>query len=469
VGRWLAGGLALLVAVAALILALGGSLSHTSRGDATLAGRGTRSATHPGGSTTTGLSTAAGGGTSTATTPSTPTLTPPGSHPRGPAETRLRHALDAAMAAAGPHVGALVYDISSGTELYGVHAAVARPPASVEKLWTTTALLDRLGPDTRLQTSVLGTGRDRHGVWHGNLYLRGGGDPTFGDTGFNQVWNHGEGSTPTALVDQLRRRGIRRVTGRVYPDESLFDRRRGGLITDYKPDVPDFGGRLSALDYDHGTTVAGVGPAVFAARVFVEFMAQSGIQATAAPHDRSTPRTADLLATVDSPPMSEMVRLMNVPSDDLFAELFTKQLGVLFGGGGTITDGARVIARTIAADYALHPRILDGSGLGRGDRTSPLQIVELLRDLWDTRTGRELAASLPRTGVDGTVAGIGAKTAAQGRCLAKTGSLNYVTNLAGWCTTKGGQVLAFGLFLDGPDNATGFALESRMVGAIAGY
>ena len=51
---------------------------------------------------------------------------------------------------------------------------------------------------------------------------------------------------------------------------------------------------------------------------------------------------------VASPPLAAMTRLMDVPSDDLFAELFTKQLGVLFGRGGTIAAGARVIADTIA-------------------------------------------------------------------------------------------------------------------------
>jgi D-alanyl-D-alanine carboxypeptidase/D-alanyl-D-alanine-endopeptidase (penicillin-binding protein 4) len=167
--------------------------------------------------------------------------------------------------------------------------------------------------------------------------------------------------------------------------------------------------------------------------------------------------------------MSEMIRLMNVPSDDFFAELLTKQLGVLFGHGGSISSGAEVIAQTIASHDDLDPRILDGSGLGRADRTSPLQVVELLRDLHDTTVGNELSASLPTTGVNGTLTGIGVHTAAQGRCQAKTGSLNDVSNLAGECRTRSGQEIVFGLFIDGPDNATAFTLESRMVGAIAAY
>src|SRR6202043_1000702 len=118
----------------------------------------------------------------------------------------------------------------------------------------------------------------------------------------------------------------------------------------------------------------------FAARELVLTMRDARIAVTASPHATTTPTDARLLASVSSPPMSVMLRLMDVPSDDLFAELFTKQLGVLFGAGGTSQDGARVISQTIAAEDGLHPRILDGSGLSRDDRSSPLDVVELLRD-----------------------------------------------------------------------------------------
>ena len=167
--------------------------------------------------------------------------------PRPPvteAEVRLQQAMTKSLRAVGPNAGALVYDLDAKSELFALHPTVRRPPASVEKLWTTAAVLDKLGPDTRLHTTVLGTGSLHDGVWHGNLYLRGGGDPTFGDQAFNQYWNHGNGPTPNQLVAQLAAHGIHRVTGLVYADESLFDRRRGGLMTNYAQDIPDFGGQL---------------------------------------------------------------------------------------------------------------------------------------------------------------------------------------------------------------------------------
>src|SRR5581483_822635 len=110
-----------------------------------------------------------------------------------------------------------------------------------------------------------------------------------------------------------------------------------------------------------------------------------------------------------------------------------------------------VISAEIAA-YGLHPRIVDGSGLSRADRSSPREVVDLLRDVFHTPVGHFLSAALPTVGVNGTVRRIGTKTAAQGRCIAKTGTLNYVTNLAGYCNSRGHQRIAFALFIDGPQN-----------------
>jgi D-alanyl-D-alanine carboxypeptidase/D-alanyl-D-alanine-endopeptidase (penicillin-binding protein 4) len=456
-----------LLAVAAITLAGFGSFSHTSSQDArvspaVLADRG---ATNP---TTSTTSTAP---IPTVGTGATGTLTPmvEKAAPRTAAEQRLQASLSKMMNLGGPASGALVYDLDTHAKLYARRPDIGRPPASVEKIYTTVALMRIMGPQARLHTTVLGTGHLGHGVWHGNLYLRGGGDPTFGDAGFNRIWEQGYGPTASQLVAQLVRLGIKRVTGQVYADESLFDTRRGGLMTNYAVDIPDFGGQISALTFDHGADLHRLPPAIFALRQFVATMRGALIAAKAARHTAETPVDARQLAVVSSPPMSAMARLMDVPSDDLFAEMFTKQLGVLFGSGGSISAGAQVIGDTMASLYGVHPRILDGSGLSRNDRSSPQEMVDLLRQVWHTPVGNNLAASLPVVGKQGTVQTIGLKSAAVGRCIAKTGSLTDVTNLAGYCNSKGGHRLAFALFMDGPPNWTAFALESKMVGAIARY
>ena len=63
------------------------------------------------------------------------------------------------LALAGPHDGAYVYDLTTGQPLFSERATTLRPPASVEKLYTATAALARLGPSGRLATTVFGVGR----------------------------------------------------------------------------------------------------------------------------------------------------------------------------------------------------------------------------------------------------------------------------------------------------------------------
>jgi D-alanyl-D-alanine carboxypeptidase/D-alanyl-D-alanine-endopeptidase (penicillin-binding protein 4) len=377
--------------------------------------------------------------------------------------------MNVALRAAGPQSGALVYDLSTEKQLFAARAEVMRPPASVEKLYTTVALLITLSPDTRFETAVLGTGHlGADDVWHGDLYLRGGGDPTLGDGEFNRVWEQGYGPTALELVGQLAALGIRSVTGHVIGDDSLFDSLRGGPATGYAPDVPDLGGQLAALTYDHGASTPRLSPGAFAARQLARTLRANRIHAVASSLTAASPADARMLASVHSPPLSVLLRLMDVPSDDFFAEMLTKQLGVRSVGSGSIHAGARTISATIRS-FGVAPRIVDGSGLSRSDRSSPQQVVHLLKEVWGTSIGQALQADLPVVGVSGTARRIGAGTSAQGRCVAKTGTLNDVTNLAGYCGARGGHELAFALFIDGPNNEDAKKMLTRMVGAIARY
>jgi D-alanyl-D-alanine carboxypeptidase/D-alanyl-D-alanine-endopeptidase (penicillin-binding protein 4) len=386
-----------------------------------------------------------------------------------PALRHLQRSLRRALAKAGRASGAAVYDLHAGGLLFQARANVRRPPASVEKLYTSVALLRKFGPNARFRTSVLGVGHlGPGGVWRGDLYLRGGGDPTFGDGKFNRIWEQGYGPTAGQLSQQLRNRGIRSVTGTLIGDASLFDGRPGGPSSAFAPDIPDFGGQLSALTYDHGATAASLSPGAFAAAQLARTLRSQGVAVRAASLTSLTPRRTHRLASVKSPPMSILLKLMDVPSDDLFAEMLTKQLGVRFGGGGMTARGARVISRMLRS-YRIHPKILDGSGLSRDDRSSPAEVVSLLRQVWRTDIGRVLSTALPVVGVSGTVTRIAVHTAAQGRCVAKTGTLNGVTNLAGYCAARHHHEVAFALFIDGPDNAHALVLLGRMVAAIAQY
>jgi len=386
------------------------------------------------------------------------------------ATARLQQRLRSVLRPAGRQTGALVENVSTGAVLYSSNPSVARPPASVEKLYTTVAALNLLGPDARFTTEVLATGKlGPRGVWRGNLYLRGGGDPTLGNGAWNREYEDGHGPTVMQIAAQLQKLGIRRVTGHIFADESLFDTDRGGPLTGNQADIPDYGGELSALVFNHGLTTARMSPAVLAAHELALTMRGLGMKVGAAGRTARTPAAAHELAHVESPALATLVRLMDVPSDDLIADMLAKQLGAHFMGAGTLNAGATEIAQTIATDYHLQTTVHDGSGLDRADSTSPTDVVDLLRQVWMTPTGDLLYHALPVVGKQGTVQTLGLHSPAAGHCVAKTGTLNGVTNLAGYCPAGSGQTLAFALMLDGPSNYAALPMLSRAVAAIARY
>jgi serine-type D-Ala-D-Ala carboxypeptidase/endopeptidase (penicillin-binding protein 4) len=372
------------------------------------------------------------------------------------------------LARAGGVSGGYVLDTTTGRTLAAVRADVARNPASVEKLYTTTTALLRFGPDATLPTSVLGAGTlDDAGTWHGDLYLRGGGDPTFGTSEFDRL-AYGLGTSVSTLAERVAAAGIVRVTGRVLGDESWLDRLRGGPASGYALDR-DIGGPLGGLLFDRGLARGGgsalqVQPAKFAAQQLALALRQAGVRVPrGAVAAGTTPAGAQPIAAVDSPTMATLVRLTLVPSDNLFAEMLLKDLGARFGAGGSTAGGVAVVRRAIAR-FGIHPRIVDGSGLSRADRTSPHQVVGLLSAM---RANAQLRAALPVAGRSGTLIDRMRHTSAQDRCQAKTGTLSNVSALAGYCATPNGHLLAFAFIENHTYTPTAKAAEDKLTIALA--
>ena len=128
--------------------------------------------------------------------------------------------------------------------------------------------------------------------------------------------------------------------------------------------------------------------------------------------------------------------------------------------------------RHFLAGLQLTPQVVDGSGLSRGDKTSPLQVVTLLRDLSPGGVpalqvvGSDLQAALPVIGRSGTLAGRMVGSAASGACDAKTGTLSDASDLAGWC--DGGR-FAFALLMNNVYVPAAQAAQDKIVEALADY
>jgi D-alanyl-D-alanine carboxypeptidase/D-alanyl-D-alanine-endopeptidase (penicillin-binding protein 4) len=374
-------------------------------------------------------------------------------------------------ALAGPHDGTYVYDITTGQVLFSVRAATLRPPASVEKLYTATTALELMGPTARLSTTVLGVGHlSAGGVWQGNLYLHGGGDPTFGSSAFIRAAYGGVGASVSTLVrDLVKTDGIRRIDGSIEGDESYLDSLRGEPSSDYAPD-PYLEGTLSALAFNRGESGGESGPhapAAYAAHELLLALRAAGVQISGHSGAATAPVGATPLASVQSPALEELLGLMLPPSDNFFAETLVKDLGARFGGAGTTAAGAAVVRRTIASAFALHRHVVDGSGLSEEDLTSPYEVVSLLVALEPTPLGAVLRSKLAVAGRSGTLSERMRHTGAAGRCEAKTGTLTGVSNLAGYCTSADGQLLAFAFFNDAIPTESAHTIQDHMAITLA--
>jgi D-alanyl-D-alanine carboxypeptidase/D-alanyl-D-alanine-endopeptidase (penicillin-binding protein 4) len=372
---------------------------------------------------------------------------------------------------AGAHSSAYVYDLTTKQALFSARATTRRPPASVEKLYTATTALERLGPTARLSTTVLGTGQlGPNGVWEGDLYLHGGGDPTFGDAAFIASHYGGTGASLSTLVTQLVQvDGIHAVRGRVYGDESFFDSARGEPSSGYAFD-PFLEGTLSAVAFDRGASGRERGahaPAAYAARKLWAALKNAGVSVRGSSGTASAPAGAQQLALVSSPTVEQLLGLMLPPSDNFFAETLLRDLGVAFGGAGTSAAGAAVVAQTISSLLGIHPRVVDGSGLSEADRTSAYEVADLLAGVQPTPLGTLLRSSMAVAGRTGTLAHRMRGTGASGRCQGKTGTLTGSSNLVGYCQAANGHLLVFAFFNDAISTTLAHVIQDHMTISLA--
>ena len=366
-------------------------------------------------------------------------------------------ALSAQMRQAGAGSGAYVVDLQSGRKLYSIRAGTPRMPASVEKLYTSATALRRMGPAARLATEALAETAPAAGVVRGDLYLRGSGDPNF------------DVVDSSNLAQQVAQAGIRRITGRVIGDESAFDTRRGVPSSGFALSS-DVGGPLSALTFNRGRTGRSAPyfqnrPANFAATFFAKQLRHLGVDVVRGARRGRTAEAAVPVGAWRSAPLADLLRQMNQPSDNFMAETLIKVVGSRYGGAGSTAAGAQVATEELG-ELGMSPRIVDGSGLSRSDRTSPSDVVTLLAALQDDVA---FTGSLGVAGRSGTIAGRMRGTAAQDRCRAKTGTLRDVSALAGYCSTRFGGQVAFAFLMNYVNPWSARVLQDRMAIALANY
>ena len=341
---------------------------------------------------------------------------------RLPLATRLANAL-AVPGISAASSGAVAVDLATGQTLFARNPDTPLAPASNEKLTVTFTALQELGATYRFRTEVLGRGRQDGAVWHGDVYLKGFGDPTLTSLGLER------------LATQLRLAGITRIDGRVLGDESWFDAERTApgwkavfLVNDCPP--------LSALAvdravYEHQIAVQ---PALAAAGRFRQLLRKHGITAGPSGIGRA-PEGAYGLAQIESHALPDLLATMDRESDNFIAEELLKAIGAEVGVGGTTAAGAAVVRRdlTAAGIPLAGVRIVDGSGLSLADRLTARALEMLLAFAWnDPDLHQPLWAALPVAGVSGTLEDRMQHAPARGAVRAKTGTTDRASALSGY-------------------------------------
>jgi len=175
-----------------------------------------------------------------------------------------------------------------------------------------------------------------------------------------------------------------------------------------------------------------------------------------APQPGTAPESARTLAEHPSPPMHEVVRAMLRYSNNLVAELTG------LAAGRQLTGQRIGLSQSAIAIAQWYERVLpetdwarfdpgNHSGLNAGARMTPDQLAAILRFAHDARYGRDgrtLIELLPTVGLDG---GLGRRLQTPDTSFAvfaKTGTMNFVSGLAGYLPTRGGRARMFAIFVN---------------------
>jgi D-alanyl-D-alanine carboxypeptidase/D-alanyl-D-alanine-endopeptidase (penicillin-binding protein 4) len=421
--------------------------------------------------------------------------------------------IEALIAAAklGGEVAFVVADAGTGAVLASRQPDIRMPPASVAKAVTALYALDRLGADYRFATRVLATGPVSDGLVQGDLVLVGGGDPTL------QTDQLGD------LVAAVAKAGVKGATGRFLYWDGALPRLKG--ISGDQPVHVGYNAALSGLNlnfnrvhfewkragkawqvaidargerfvppvemvrveiaprdtplftYDEGGvedwTVAsealGKGgsrwlpvrdPGRYVAEVFRTLARAQGIRLGLGERAAALPSGAEI-ARVESEPLTEVLRDMLRFSTNVTAEC----VGLTASGLAGLEASAGAMSAWVKAAFGVEVDLHDHSGLGGRSRVTAAGMASIL--VAAERGGRGLMPILRDVGMKDDAGKVIEGHPVKVR--AKSGTLNFVSGLAGHIVPPKGKPLVFAIFSGDPErrDAVPVALREEPEGATA--
>lgn len=338
-------------------------------------------------------------------------------------------------------VGLYVYDLTADTLVFAYHERQCMRPASNEKVVTAITALHTLGTNYEYRTRFYTEGTVSDSVLHGHLWVRAGYDPLL------------DADDLRAVTDSLRSRGIRGIEGEVRTDLSFKDDKRlgWGWCWDDK-EVP-----LTPLLLDNRDRFA---------EGMRQALRRSGIGWAGTVSEGRVPESARPLCT-RTHHIDQVLLPMMKHSDNSMAESMFYQIAAHESAQPATRRRAAQAVDRLIAKVGLDPQhyqIADGSGLSLYNYLTPELLGRLLRFAYrDEGIYRHLRPALPIAGEDGTLRKRMRGTSAQGNVVAKTGTVEGVSTLAGYCTAASGNVLCFSIMNQGVRHtSTGRNFQDRV-------
>ena len=398
-------------------------------------------------------------------------------------------------------VGVVVRRLQDGRVLVRHQAGRLFNPASVVKVVTAMAAVDRLGLRYRWKTVFATDGEVREGVLDGDLYLIGGGDPYITTDRF------------LFMLNDLRNQGIRKIKGALVIDEGFFDLPpfdsaafdgagnrpynvgAGGMVVNFKTlrvwvapgttgvrvytDPPNdhfvidnrlglrnsgrcsswrqrVHERLGGRDNRLTLTLKGSYPkrcgmqsfylsalehGDYVAGLFGALWRRLGGEWAGGYRFRAAPEGVRPLAVFESPPLAEVLAAMNKYSNNVIARHLFLSLAET---PRNLTTARKVMRGWLARQGVVDALVDNGSGLSRESRISPAAMGRLLDVLWRHPYREEILSSLPLWGIDGTLRKRNGLT--RGMARFKTGSLVNSKTLGGFFRDPQGRYLSVVVF-----------------------
>lgn len=324
--------------------------------------------------------------------------------------------------------------------LYELNPQEKMIPASITKLITASTAIDVLGINYDFKTIVYTDDSDiNDGIIHGNLYLKGYGDPDLSS------------SDIISLAKLVSEKNIKEITGNIVYDESYLDDAHYGIANYYQGDTKQgYWPYVSGINLNKNP--GGFDPAAMAADLLSENLVLSGVNVGGIVIAGVTPSASKEIAVV-SHTIFDVLARMNKESDNHSAITIFKVIGAKFSTPpGSLEKGELAVIDFLTSIG--NPRgifeILEGSGLSRFNVVNSDLYVRLLKYMYDDEKNFDyFYSSLAIAGLDGTLRNRMIGTEAEKNVHAKTGTLNSVSALSGYAVSRDNELLIFYIAMNG--------------------